>query len=97
MVTHNPSYVIVQIQFFSVRLLGERQLFLRSSRREKLEEVIWRKVFYDVIQTCKQHRQVGFTHWPCILQPVQFALYAFAVVVVLSSIPISDSSHILTP
>jgi hypothetical protein len=40
-----------------VRLLGEKQLFGGNSRREKLEEVIWRKSFYDVIQLCKQNRQ----------------------------------------
>eukprot|EP00118_Oscarella_pearsei_P021373 m.239645 g.239645 ORF g.239645 m.239645 type:complete len:717 (+) comp40183_c0_seq11:140-2290(+) len=40
-----------------IRIHGERQLFLLSQRREKIEEIVWRKVFYDVIETCKRCKE----------------------------------------
>ena len=44
---------------FRLREKCELILLLSCSYRRKTEELLWKKAFYEVVQRCKMHKQVG--------------------------------------
>lgn len=45
----------------SLRDKCEQILLLECTQRRKAEELLWKKVFYEVIQKCRQHKTVSQT------------------------------------
>ena len=47
---------VTSLAGYRIKVKCEQILVLSCSQRRKAEEILWKKVFYDVISYCKQHK-----------------------------------------